>query len=81
MMTISLEQTAAGDWNVCLCQQALFRALQLGPAIRMARAVARDEHHRLGRGVRVQMPGPTSDIVLACYPETSLPLLAGATGA
>jgi hypothetical protein len=81
MMTISLVQTAAGDWNVCLYQQALFRALQLGPAIRMARAVARDEHHRLGRGVRVQMPGPTSDIVLACYPERSLPLLEAATEA
>lgn len=71
MMTISLEQTVAEDWNVSLHQTTLFRELQLGSAIRIAREMARDEHHRRGRAVLVKMPGPTSKIVLACYPDKS----------
>jgi hypothetical protein len=47
----------------------LFSDLQLGPAIKLAREMARDEHQRLGRRVRVEMPGPLSTIVLARYAD------------
>jgi hypothetical protein len=67
VVTISLKQSAAGSWHVCRCQTVLFRDLQLGPAIRLAREMARDEHQRLGHRVCVKMPGPSSAIVLAHY--------------
>ena len=67
MVTISLKQSVAGSWHVCRCQIALFSDLQLGPAIKLAREVARDEHQRLGHQVCVKMPGPSSMIVLARY--------------
>ena len=67
MVTISLKQAAAGDWRVCRSQITLFSNLQLGAAIKLARVVARDEHQRLGRQVRVEMPGPISTIELARY--------------
>jgi len=57
MVTISLKQAAAGDWRVCRSQITLFSNLQLGAAIKLARVVARDEHQRLGRQVRVECPG------------------------
>jgi hypothetical protein len=69
MVTISLKQSTAGSWHVCRCQIALFSDLQLGPAIRLAREMARDEHHRLGHQVCVKMPGPSSTIVLASYAD------------
>ena len=67
MVTISLNRSAAGSWHVCRSQVALFSDLQLGSAIRLARAVARDEHQRLGHQVCVKMPGLSSMIVLARY--------------
>jgi len=67
MVTISLKQSAAGSWHVCRCQIALFSDLQLGPAIKLAREMARDEHRRMGHQVCVKMPGPSSMIVLARY--------------
>ncbi len=67
MVTISLKQTAAGSWSICRCQVKLFGDLRLGPAITLAREVARDEHRRMGRQVCVEMPGPVSTIVLARY--------------
>lgn len=67
MVTISLKQTAAGSWSVCRCNVKLFGDLQLGPAITLAREVARDEHRRMGRQICVEMPGPVSTIVLARY--------------
>ena len=67
MVTISLKESAAGDWRVCRGQITLFSDLQLGAAIKLAREMARDEHQRLGRRVRVEMPGPISTIVLARY--------------
>jgi hypothetical protein len=69
MVTISLEQSAAGNWRVCRCRITLFSDLQLGAAIKLAREMARDEHQRLGRQVRVEMPGPISTIVLARYAD------------
>jgi len=62
MVTISLKQSAAGDWRVCRCPITLFSDLQLAAAIKLARE-ARDEHQRLGCRVRVEMPGLISAIV------------------
>jgi len=67
MVTFSLRQAVTGDWCVRRGQVTLFSNLQLGAAIKLAREVARDEHGRLRRQVCVEMPGPTSGIVLAHY--------------
>ena len=67
MVTISLKQSNAGTWVVRRCQVSLFSDLKLGPAISLAREVARDEHQRTGHEVRVEMPGPSSAITLAHY--------------
>lgn len=67
MVTISLKPSAGAGWCVCRRQVTLFRDLQLGVAIKLAREMARDEHQRLGRLVHVEMPGPISSIVLARY--------------
>lgn len=69
MVTISLKQSAAGGWRVCRCRITLFSDLQLGAAIKLAREMARDDHQRLGRRVRVEMPGPISTILLARYAD------------
>lgn len=69
MVTISLEQSAAGNWRVCRCRITLFSDLQLEAAIKLAQEMARDEHQRLGRQVRVEMPGSLSTIVLAQYAD------------
>jgi hypothetical protein len=69
MVTIPLEQSAMGGWRVCRCRITLFSGLQLGAAIKLAREMARDEHQRLGRRVRMEMPGPISTIVLARHAD------------
>jgi len=69
MVTISLGQSATGDWRVCRCRIALFSDLQLGAAIKIAREMARDEHQRLGRRARVEMPGPISTVALARHTD------------
>lgn len=69
MATISLKQSAAGGWRVCRCQITLFSDLQLGAAIKLAREMARDEHQRLGRRVRVEVPGPIFTILPARYAD------------
>jgi len=66
-IVFSLKESAAGQWSVCRGSITLFSQLRLGPAIRLAREVARDEHLRSGRNVCVEMPGPTSAIELANY--------------
>ncbi|MGY3038672.1 hypothetical protein ACVWWQ_000259 [Rhodanobacter sp. TND4EL1] len=67
MVTLLLKPLANGAWSICRQQVTLFSDLQLGPAIKLARELARDEHQRLGRDVRVEMPGPVSTVVLANY--------------
>lgn len=67
MVTILLNQSNTDSWVVRRCKITLFSDLKLGPAINLAREIARDEHQRMGREVCVQMPGPTSMIVLAHY--------------
>lgn len=79
MIVYSLKQSPEGQWSVCRSGFSLFSDLRLGPAITLAREVARDEHARSGRSVCVEMPGPESSIRLAQYarPEP-IPLVAAA---
>ena len=74
MVTYSLKQDLNGDWTICRERAALFRQMRLGPAIKLAREAARDEHLRSGRSTRVEMPGPTSVIRLAQYARPGMPL-------
>lgn len=67
MIVYSLSQSANGFWNVRRGGFSLFSDLHLGPAIKLARELARDEHHRSGRSACVEMPGPASTIRLAHY--------------
>lgn len=67
MVIISIRPSATGGWKVCRSHVALFGDLQLGAAIKLARELARDEHQRSSGPVCVEMPGPTSAIVLARY--------------
>jgi hypothetical protein len=66
-VVFSLKECADGQWSVCRGSIALFSQLRLGPAIKLAREVARDEHRRSGCAVTVQLPGPRSAIELASY--------------
>ncbi|WP_266158508.1 hypothetical protein [Dyella silvatica] len=67
MITYSLKQSVEGVWSISRSGFSLFSDLRLGPAIKLAREVARDEHLRSGRIVRVEMPGPSTNIRLAQY--------------
>jgi hypothetical protein len=67
MVTYSLKQSTDGRWSVCRSGFTLFSGLRLGPAIRLAREVARDEHLRSSRTVYVEMPGTESSIRLAYF--------------
>lgn len=58
-----------GALGVCRRWITLFSDLQLGAAIRLAWEMARDEHQRLGRQVRVETPRPISAIVRARYAD------------
>jgi len=73
MVIISLKVLPTGGWCVCRSRITLFSNMQLGPAIKLARELARDEYHRSGRGIRVEMPGPDLPIVLARYAEDAAP--------
>ena len=67
MIVYSLSESARGFWNVRRGGFSLFSDLRLGPAIKLARELARDEHQRSGRSACVEMPGPESCIRLAQY--------------
>jgi hypothetical protein len=69
MVIISLKLSTADGWCVCRSHITFFSNMQLGPAITLARELARDEHRRSGRKTRVEMPGPDLPIVLALYAE------------
>lgn len=66
-MEISLVQCGGDKWHVCRDSVPLFHRLKLGPAIRLARELARDEHRRSGQTVSVLLPGPDTTIRLAHY--------------
>jgi hypothetical protein len=72
MVTIWLKPKANGSLSIHRCHITLFSDLQLGLAIKLAREMARDEHLRLGREFRVEMPGPISCLALASHPLESL---------
>lgn len=67
MVTISLRPSTVGRWSISRAHITLFSDLQLGPAIKLAREVARDEHLRSRRAILVEMPGPEAMIILARY--------------
>jgi len=67
MIIYALKPSTEGQWNICRSGFCLFSDLRLGPAITLAREVARDEHSRSGRAVCVEMPGLGSAIRLAQY--------------
>lgn len=74
MIVYSLKQSQEGHWSVCRSGFSLFSGLRLGPAISLAREVARDEHVRSGRVVCVEMPGVESNIRLAQYARSEIRL-------
>ncbi|WP_049621670.1 hypothetical protein [Frateuria defendens] len=63
----SLREETDGAWSICRGPVVLFRQLRLGPAIKLARELARDEHRRSSRDTAVELPGPHSAIELARY--------------
>lgn len=64
---ISLVECEGGAWSICQDSTALYEQLRLGPAITLARRVARDEHGRTGRDVSVVLTGLQEGIRLAHY--------------
>ena len=72
MIIYALKPSSEGQWNICRSGFCLFSDLRLGPAITLAREVARDEHARSGRPVCVEMPGLGSAIRLAQYERRSV---------
>lgn len=69
MIVYIIKQDDGGQWGVCREQSVLFRGMRLGPAIRLARDVARDEHHRSNRPICVEMHEGASRTNLALYPK------------
>lgn len=64
---ISLVECEGGAWSICRDSVVLYGQLRLGPAIRLARQLARDEHGRTGRDVSVVLTGLQDGIRLARY--------------
>jgi hypothetical protein len=46
MVVYTFKQADEGRWSICRIGVPLFTQMQLSPAIKPAREVARDEHHR-----------------------------------
>lgn len=69
MIVYIIKQDDSGQWGVCRDDTLLFRELTLGPAIRLARDVARDEQHRSSRPTCVEMHEGGSRTKLARYPK------------
>lgn len=66
MLTILLRCSGYG-WSVCRRDAELFSQLPLQQAIELARTVARDEHRRSRRPVRVEMAAARGQVVLARF--------------
>jgi hypothetical protein len=69
MIVYTIKQDEGGQWGICREDAFLFRELTLGPAIRLARDIARDEHHRSSRPTCVEMRAGGSQTNLATYPK------------
>jgi hypothetical protein len=70
-IVISLVERDGGAWSICRDSVALYDQLRLGPAIKLARQLARDEHRRLGHNVSVLLTGFQEAIQLAHYTAQS----------
>ncbi len=55
------------EWAICRMGFALFKGLRLGPAIELARTVARDEHQRNHGPILVEFHNLSSVIPLASF--------------
>ncbi|NUO73429.1 MAG: hypothetical protein HOQ10_12045 [Frateuria sp.] len=66
-MIISLVECDGGTWSVCRESVVLHAQLRLGPAVKLARQAARDEHQRSGHEVSVLLTGLQEAIPLAHY--------------
>jgi hypothetical protein len=66
-IVLSLVEGDGGAWSICRDSVVLHDALRLGPAIKLARQLARDEHRRSGHDVSVWLTGPREAIQLARY--------------
>ncbi|MFC5437312.1 hypothetical protein ACFPME_12140 [Rhodanobacter umsongensis] len=69
MIVYTIKQDEGGQWGVCRDGTFLLRELTLGPAIRLARNIARDEHHRSSRPTCVEMREGVSQTNLTAYPK------------
>jgi hypothetical protein len=69
MVVYTVKQSQDGCWSVRRMGSALFSDLQLAAAIRLARTIARDEHHRSSRPVSVEMHDAASVIRLGNYQQ------------
>lgn len=70
-IVISLVECDGGAWNVCRGSVPLHGQLRLGAAIKLARQLARDEHHRSGLDTSVLLTGSPKAIQLAHYTAAS----------
>ena len=80
MVVYLLESVDDNTWLIRRAGFVLFSDLRLGPAITLARELARDEHQRSGRSVCVEMTGPETSIRLAQYARM-VPVVAPAVAA
>ena len=76
MVLVLLTPAVADLWNIRRGNITLFRELALGPAIKLARELARDEHLRSGRDTCVEMSSGGGPIRLALHARSP----AGAAG-
>ncbi|HEV2679789.1 MAG TPA: hypothetical protein VGV14_04760 [Rhodanobacter sp.] len=67
MVVYTLKQTDDGQWSICRMGTPLFSQMQLGPAIKLAREAARDEHYSNGQTTSVEMRGLGSLMRLAYF--------------
>jgi hypothetical protein len=70
-IVISLVECGDGTWSICRDSTALHAQLRLGPAITLARQLARAEHGRTGRSVAVILTGLREGVQLARYSAES----------
>jgi hypothetical protein len=69
MIVYTVKQSQDGHWSIRRMGSTLFGDLQLAAAIRLARTIARDEHHRSQRPVSVEMHDAASVIRLGNYQQ------------
>jgi hypothetical protein len=69
MIVYIIKQDDDGKWGICREKTLLFRGMLLGPAIRLARDVARDEHHRSCRATCVDIYEAGVRTSIARYPK------------